>query len=158
MSHWYDTTWDYTLVSRSIGEHSTLMCVCVYVCEREQHFFVEIYLIDQYGLFLSIYFCILFNLPYGCYNFRPKLANKLSVIIWFPTTFWTFWGHHQGCVYCKSDKSFANTLQIGKNEVFTGYTGVMLLRLFKYIYIYIYIYIYVCVCVCVCVRGHRPNE
>ena len=37
-------------------------------------------------------------------------VNKPPIIHWFPNTFYPILGHHQWCVYCKSDVSFACTL------------------------------------------------
>ena len=72
------------------------------------------HLIEQYRHFFSTYFCFkIFKSLYGYYNIQEELANKPSVINLFPTTFGIFYALvGGGGVYWKSDKSFANLLQI----------------------------------------------
>ena len=36
-----------------------------------------------------------FKLPYRCYDIRPELVNKLSIINWFPSTFYAILCYHQ---------------------------------------------------------------
>ena len=82
--------------------------MCVYI-------FVNKYLIKQYRHPLSTDFCIYpFELPHQYYGSQWELVYKPPIINWFPSTFYQILGHHQGCVYCKSNVTFACTLLLCK--------------------------------------------
>ena len=67
--------------------------------------YIYIYLIKRYRHLLSRYFCFdLFKSPYECCNIRSELANKPSLINWFPSTFGSILS--QECKYCNSDTTF----------------------------------------------------
>ena len=72
------------------------MCVCVF----KQHFLIKAYLIKCYRQPLSIYFCFNpFKFPYSCFDIQLELALKFPVFNWFPSTFMSLSGHHQGGRY-----------------------------------------------------------
>ena len=57
-------------------------------------------MIKYYRHLLSTYFYFSpFKLLYACYNIQLELANKFSAFNWFPSTFGSLSGHHQGYVY-----------------------------------------------------------
>ena len=66
-----------------------------------------------------IFFIHPFKLPYLLYNIWWELVHKLSIINCFPSTFYPILGHHQGCVYSKSDVTFACTFQLVRMSVYT---------------------------------------
>ena len=61
--------------------------------ERGLHFIVKTSFIHSFSFDT-------FKLTYGCFYIRPKLANKPSVINWFPSTFGLPMGHYQGGAGC----------------------------------------------------------
>ena len=82
-----------------------------------KNFVVCIYLIKHYRHFLSTYFFVnLFDLPYLSYDIWWELVDKSSIISYFPSTFCSTLGHHQGRMYYKSDVTFVCTLLLCKNE------------------------------------------
>ena len=94
------------------------MCVCVCRCVFGQYFFVNTSLIKHERHFLSTYFFIHpFKLPpYEFYDIRRELVNKPSIVNSFPNTFGPrSWAIIRGCVYCKSDVTFAFILLLCKN-------------------------------------------
>ena len=87
------------------------ICVCVF----GQHFFISEYIIEQYRHVLSTYFCIRpFQLPNWFYNIQRELIDEIPISNCYPSTFYPILGHHQGCVYCKSNMTFACTLLLCK--------------------------------------------
>ena len=87
------------------------VCVCVCVCVFGQHFFINAYFIKQYRHVLSTYFCICpFRLQNWFYSMWRKLVNETPITNCYPSTFCPILDHHQECVYCKSDVTFACTL------------------------------------------------
>ena len=107
------------------------MCVWVCVCVFWHYFFVNTYFIQQYRQYLSTQFFIyLFESPHWFYGIRRELVNETPLINWFPSSFCSILGHHQGCVYCKSDKIFAYILLLCKCWTFIIYAGVLSVRSF----------------------------
>ena len=77
----------------------------------------NMYLIKQYKYLSPIPFCIYpFESLHRFYDIRRELANKHPMIHWFPSTFCPILGHHPGCVYYKSDVTFARTLPLLRIE------------------------------------------
>ena len=111
------------------------MCVCVCVCVCIWAVFLNTYFIKQYRHLLSTHFFIsLFKLLHWFYGSWRELVNETSTTNWYPRTFCLILGHHQGCLYCKSNVTFAWTLLLCK--------CFFILVCCSIIYIYIYIYIY----------------
>ena len=89
---------------------------------------IYIYFIKQFRHPLSRHFCIYpFKSPSWFYGNRWELVNETPIINWLPSTFCLILGHHQGCVYCKSDELFACTSLLCKCWTFIIFT--QLLRL-----------------------------
>ena len=67
--------------------------------------------------FLSTYFFVNpIELPYRSYDIRREMADKPSIISYFPNSFCPSVSHHQGRMYYKSDVTFVCTLLLCKNE------------------------------------------
>ena len=85
----------------------------------EQHFFINTYFIEQYRYVLYVYFCICpFQLPNWFYDVWWELVDETPIINCYRSTFCPILGHHQGCVYCKRDETFACTLLLYKCLLF----------------------------------------
>ena len=117
-SLWYDSSWDWTPVSRTIGKRSKYHANEPVIYIYWHHFFINTYLIDHDRHFLSTYsFVNPFELPYWSYDIRRELVDKSTIISYFPSTFCPTLGHHQGRIYNKNDVTFVRTLQLCKKCV-----------------------------------------
>ena len=95
------------------------VCVCVCVCVFWQHFFINVYFIDQYRYVLSTNFCICpFQLPNWFYSIQQELVDETSITNCYLSTFCLILGHHQECVYYKSNVTFACTFLLSKCLLF----------------------------------------
>ena len=95
------------------------VCVCVCVCVCARAAFLNAYFIEQYGHVLSTYFCILsFQLPNWFYSIRRELVDETFMTICYPSSVCSILGHHQGCVYCKSNVTFTCILLLCKCLLF----------------------------------------
>ena len=90
------------------------VCVCVCVCSIST--LLHIWLNDKDIFCLHNFTFVLLRYRIDFYDIRRYLINKTSIINFFPSTFCPILGHHYGCVYCKSDVTFACTLQLNQNE------------------------------------------
>ena len=91
------------------------MYVCMYVFF--QHSFINTYFVEHKRHFLSTYFLVdSFTLPYSFYNIRRELVEVSSIIIYFPSTFCSTLGHHQGRINNKSDVTLVCTLLLCKKK------------------------------------------
>ena len=72
------------------------VCVCVCVCFGNISSLMNIALnnIDMFG------------------SIRRELVDETPITNSYPSIFCLILGHHQGCVYCKNDVTFAYTLQL----------------------------------------------
>ena len=166
-SLWYDSNWDWTLVSRPLV--NTLLNRPMVRC-----FTVMIFKLWWIHIILGLYKLVLISI----YSHR-KCLNRFSLIVW--ERFYLFSSNKDICLkkylssknfykqyckkkifckqYCKSNfMGGRNLVKIIKYWLYTDW----ILYLFKYImliiklthshkYNIIKIYIYICVCVCVCV-------
>ena len=81
--------------------------------------YIYIYFIEQYRHVLSTYFFICpFQLPNWFYAVQWELVDETPITNCYPSTFCLILGHHQGCVYCKRDVTFACTLLLCKCLLF----------------------------------------
>ena len=84
--------------------------------------YIYIYIwLNIIDIFVYIYFVYPFELPYWSYDIRKELADKPSIISYFPSVFYPTLGHHQVRIYYKSDVTFVCTLLLRKNERFFQY-------------------------------------
>ena len=89
--------------------------IYIYICVFGHHFFINAYFIEQYRYILSTYFCICpFQLPNWHYGVQRELLDETPITNCYPNTFCPILGHHQRCVYCKNDMTFAYTLLLFK--------------------------------------------
>ena len=94
-------------------------CTCTHMYVFVQYFFINAYFIVQYIHVLSTYFCLYpFELPNWFYCDRWDLVDETLITNCYPFTFCLILGYHQGCVYCKSNLTFACTLLFCKCLLF----------------------------------------
>ena len=91
------------------------VCVCVCVCSIPSLMHISLNNIDMLGLHIFVY---VFPVAELILWYPTGIGWWNSHNYCYPTTFFSILGHHQGCVYCKRNVTFACTLQLCKCLLF----------------------------------------
>ena len=105
----------------SIHIYIYIYVILQFIIHMRLYIYIYIYLIKQYRQILSTYLCICpFQLPHWFYGngIWWELVDENPITNCFSSTFSPILGHHQGCVYSKSDLTFACTLLLCKYWLF----------------------------------------
>ena len=84
------------------------VCVCVYLGSISSLMHISLNNIDMFCLHIFVY--VLSQLIDWFYGIRWQFFNETPITNCYPSTFCPILDYHQGCVYCKSDVTFACTL------------------------------------------------